>query len=131
MAVYIYALIDPDTDEPFYVGKSNRPYSRFRAHLRDLADTRKVRHLQTLLKAGKTPDIRVLETLHEGNVDEHEQRWIEWLRDNGYGLTNMADGGAGASFKAAPADVRAEIKSKRTRAKKPRWGSLSIDKRDA
>ena len=58
LASYVYVYSDPDTREPFYVGKGrgNRVFD----HLKDTADTPKAAKIRHLLRHGKEPLIEIL-----------------------------------------------------------------------
>ncbi len=55
---YVYIYSDPDTQEPFYVGKGkgNRVFD----HLKDASDSPKAAKIQQLLHRGKAPCIEIL-----------------------------------------------------------------------
>lgn len=99
---YVYIYYDPDTMQPFYVGKGTG--SRSTAHLCPsnlTGNTAKQNKIKKLLKQGKQP---VIETYVDG-VDEttalatEVQLIKQWGRaDNGTGiLLNHTDGGEGVS----------------------------------
>lgn len=90
---YIYALVDPDTGQPRYVGKSDNPIYRFRRHLKDDSDTHKSRWIRTLLRNGKFPKLRVLQAVRFDEWQEAERYWIAQFRY--CELTNSTEGGIG------------------------------------
>ena len=59
MNYYVYMLIDPRTNEPFYVGKGKR--NRAKSHLKETIETtiniRKYNKIQSILKNGLEPKI--------------------------------------------------------------------------
>ena len=95
MTTYIYALIDPRTEQPHYVGKSKDPHARFDGHLRDAQ--RQVWHspvlqwIRALLAEGVSPELVLLEDAGD-DWAEAEVRWIERLKGMGYKLTNSKKG---------------------------------------
>lgn len=93
---YIYALIDPLTDEIRYVGKSNDYHQRLRHHIHNAPKL--VNHrdawINGLLKTGHRPETYVLEEVG-ANWQEAERFWIAYLKLIGCRLTNHADGGEG------------------------------------
>lgn len=86
---YIYALVHPDTNALYYVGKTNNPEQRFTKHLGygALSVTRE------LLKEKKKPRMEILQR-YEGDsatiVEWLERAWINRLLDRGYTLINSA-----------------------------------------
>lgn len=96
---FIYALIDPETHEVRYVGKSDNPYKRFLNHLLDKMELHKVRWIQLLLGKGLKPEWTVLEQCDKSIWQERERDWISFGKRIGWPLTNLTDGGDGGSFK--------------------------------
>lgn len=99
----IYALIDPRTDQPRYIGKTMRTaHRRLRRHLSrcylDQADTHKNRWLRQLLAAGLEPRIVVMEQCATASeLAAAERRHIAEQRAAGARLTNLTPGGDGGS----------------------------------
>lgn len=97
MRVYIYALLDLD-DNPFYVGKTNNIKKRQHGHLnmarRGFVSPvyAKIRKLQ---RQGWVFNFQILEECSESNCDERERFYIASLREQGFKLTNLAEGGEG------------------------------------
>lgn len=97
MRVYIYALLDLD-DNPFYVGKTNNIKKRQHGHL-NMARRgfispvySKIRKLQ---RQGWVFNFQILEECSESNCDERERFYIASLKEQGFKLTNLAEGGEG------------------------------------
>lgn len=100
MSTTIYALIDPRTREPRYVGKTNVSMRiRFTAHMRDRRPSRKLNWLMSLKSDGVYPEIEVLEDLGGNSPKEEwqeaERFWISYLMSIGARLTNLTIGGEG------------------------------------
>lgn len=99
--VFIYALVDPRTDEVRYVGKTSRPISwRVSGHVSEAkrGSHRYVcRWLKTLLDEGMTPTPILLVQATRKTWKQWERRFIKWFRGMGCPLTNLSDGGEGAS----------------------------------
>lgn len=94
---YIYALLDFDNN-PFYVGKTNCIARRKHGHL-GMAKKgyvspvyAKIRKLQ---RNGWLFNFEILETCDENTVDTQERFHIQRLKDEGFKLTNLAEGGEG------------------------------------
>ena len=88
----VYALADPRTGQPRYVGQTaNTLPLRLRDHLRRRHDrSRKAAWLREVLDAGLQPRIVLLEefTGSRASAYERESAWIRQLRDQGHDLTN-------------------------------------------
>jgi hypothetical protein len=111
----IYGLVDPDSGEVRYVGRSMSGLDRPRQHrcpsvLRKDGGTHKAAWVRSLLKRGKTYGIAVLyrAPTREG-LDEAEIFWIAELRRRGHDLTNLAVGGGGGGLGPVTADHRRKI----------------------
>lgn len=86
----IYALFDPDTNEPYYVGKTTDADRRYQRHLDPLHATRTTLRL---LAEGKRPEMRMLGAYLTGGADcdtLYEQAWIARLVGRGAQLDNVA-----------------------------------------
>lgn len=94
---YIYALIDPQTNQIRYVGKTNNLKLRFRGHINEAKRGKrdhKNRWVASLLKKDFVPVVRVLEECGD-DWKEKETYWIAKLRSDGCNLTNSKLGGDG------------------------------------
>ncbi|MFV0516955.1 MAG: LEM-3-like GIY-YIG domain-containing protein [Aminipila sp.] len=82
---YVYLYSDPDTMQPFYVGKgkNNRVFN----HLTDTSDSKKVAKIQELNKEGKSPIIEIL--AHE--LDEETALKIEAATIDLIGIDNLTN----------------------------------------
>jgi len=87
---YIYALVDPSSDELFYVGcTTQKPSRRLREH-RDLKHARssKVKtKVASILRLELVPSMLVLEVTAD---KAREQHWISYLGKLGASLLNTA-----------------------------------------
>jgi hypothetical protein len=129
MAVIIYAMGEPDTHEPRYVGKTEKSLQhRLGQHLRQAragAGGYRNNWLRGLLARGKRPVIWPLEVV----VDEQdwqgvERYWIARLLAEGARLTNGTAGGDGVELSSesllrrgvavAAAQRRPEVRQKRS-----------------
>lgn len=95
MKTSIYVLLDPITELPRYVGKSDNPQKRFGSHLLEKGFTRKIRWIKKLQKIGLQPTLVVLEYVDEDKWEIAERRWIRLFKMVGVDLTNLTDGGDG------------------------------------
>lgn len=106
--VHIYALLEPETGEPRYVGKSIRPVERLSNHVNEPPSNCHRSHwIQSLKARGLRPTMVILETL-EGAWpwQEAERHWIAKGRRLGWRLTNNTDGGDGVPGLAAESVAR-------------------------
>jgi group I intron endonuclease len=97
MDINIYKLIDPNTNEVKYVGKTYRAIeTRLKEHLdyRKGQKTKKINWIKSLVANDQLPIIEQIETCTDENWIEREQYWILYYRSIG-NLTNMTDGGDG------------------------------------
>jgi len=92
---FIYLLEDPNVPNKGYVGKSNNPENRLKGHLKGaiLGKTRIYRWLNSLLKDGYLPKLKILELADDWK--EGECRWIKLLKEDGWDLMNHTSGGDG------------------------------------
>lgn len=94
---FIYALIDPSTQQIRYVGKSDDPKDRLRRHLGDGANIHKTRWIAKLKRQGLIPLLHILEEVPYSQWQEKERYWIAYYREQGCSLLNKTDGGDGLS----------------------------------
>jgi predicted GIY-YIG superfamily endonuclease len=76
MVIFIYALIDPRTDEIRYIGKTVNPVSRFQAHKNRRINTHCSAWVASLASYGCAPVLRTLEALPNSDGVEAERWWI-------------------------------------------------------
>lgn len=96
--IYIYGLVDPNTNKIRYVGKTQNLDERFQAHFRPSIlkpRTRKNNWIKSLIWKNQKPRLVILEMTTKENWQEREQYWIAHLRKLNYKLTNSTDGGEG------------------------------------
>jgi len=97
---YVYMLVDPRNNQPFYVGKGKG--SRCRFHLDEAKyytnrKSKKLNKIRKLFLLGLEPTIiKVDENVTDAEAIDLEVLLIAEMRDIGIPLTNMTDGGDGA-----------------------------------
>lgn len=91
---FIYALVDPRTQECRYVGKTNNTAKRLIDHTKDIKVNHKTKWVKSLLAAGVTPELVVLEEVGAAWQDA-ECFWIAYMRSIGARLVNGTHGGEG------------------------------------
>lgn len=96
---FIYALIDPRTDEIRYIGKTVNPNARFRQHLKNRrCSTHCTTWIDSLITEGLKPTMTILESVSDSNGSEQERWWIAEGKRIGLRLTNLTDGGEGITM---------------------------------
>lgn len=97
---YVYMLVDPRNNQPFYVGKGRGNRCRF--HLDEAKyytkrKSPKLNKIRKLFSLGMEPVIvKVEENVTDAQAIDLEVLLIAEMRDIGIPLTNMTDGGDGA-----------------------------------
>lgn len=95
---FIYVLIDPETNEIRYVGKSNNPKQRLWRHLkktRENEDCYRTRWINDLKSRDLKPHMEIIEEVPFDQWPERERYWIAYYREQGCHLTNTFEGGIG------------------------------------
>lgn len=106
--VYIYALVDPETGDIRYIGKSIRPAERLQNHMNEVSNCHRSHWLQSLKAFGLRPSMLILERIVGEWPWQHSERaWIAYGRANGWPLTNNTNGGDGVE--GLPAETRAKM----------------------
>lgn len=90
MSFYIYALVDPDTNQIRYIGMSLDPRRRLRQHMRETKkNAGKNIWIDGLKARRRTPYLLILETVAiEADPFERERWWIGFGHYSGWPLTN-------------------------------------------
>lgn len=90
--MYVYGLIDPQTNCICYVGKADNIDKRLSSHLlaNDISNLAKNRWIDSLKRQGLEPQIVVLEHAEDAStIFEAETRWIQTGLQLGWPLLNM------------------------------------------
>lgn len=106
---FIYALVDPRTQQIRYVGKANDPQHRLRDHLREKRKSYKNSWIKELRDNGLVPELQIVEEVPVTNWMERERYWIAYYRDLGMALVNGTDGGDGVHGMQHTPEARAKI----------------------
>ena len=97
---YVYMLVDPRNNQPFYVGKGKGNRCRFHldeAKYYNKRKSLKLSKIRKLFSLGMEPTIvKVEENVTDAQAIDLEVLLIAEMRDIGIPLTNMTDGGDGA-----------------------------------
>jgi group I intron endonuclease len=120
-STYIYALVDPRTNEIRYIGKSNDIRRRLRGHLEviDRYNTPTTSWLKQLRNLGLIPEIRILEEVPIQIWEDKERWWIASFRERNINLTNVGRGGEGGNGSANPEETRRRMSAAQKGRKKP------------
>lgn len=96
-SVHIYALLDPESLQVRYVGKSVRPNERLSNHMNEPPSSCHRSHwIQALKRRGLRPVLVILESVCGAwPWQESERYWIKRGRTLGWPLTNNTSGGDG------------------------------------
>ncbi len=90
---FIYALLDGENVR--YIGKSNDPQRRFRAHLRDKCKSHKTNWITLLKEEGRLPKIEIIDEIPFNKWEFWEQFYISLYKSWGFDLINKNEGGIG------------------------------------
>lgn len=95
---YLYFLIDPKTKKYRYIGITNSPKGRLRAHIQHVINgvdknRHKVAWMKSLFIDNLEPEILVACKGTRDFVCEWEVKLIAWFKKLGHPLTNLSDGG--------------------------------------
>lgn len=95
-AKYIYGLIDPESQQIRYIGKSIRPRERLRDHMNEISNCHRSHWLRRLRARGQMPELVILEEIRgEWPWQEAERYWIARAKALGWPLVNNTNGGDG------------------------------------
>ena len=102
MVTSIYGLIDPISGQVRYVGKSIHPIQRLKEHLKAARLKHKNRccnWIRSLLKKGREPVLIILQHYVPLKLWRDAERfWVQYYKDKGCKLTNLAPAGIGSDF---------------------------------
>lgn len=109
---YLYILRDPNTNEVRYVGKTGNPKVRLSTHIRAAkyhARNPRETWIHGLILNGQEPAMEILEIHPEGTWESRERFLIDFYRQEGYNLTNVAIGGYGGRDLKKPKKERPKL----------------------
>lgn len=117
--VFIYALVDPVTEEIRYIGKAENCETRLRSHIRasrraDFYCSRWIRSLIT------EPKLIILDTVPKNNWQFFECAYIKLYRELGFRLTNTSNGGE-SPMEGRKHRPESNIKRSKSLIGKPAW----------
>lgn len=91
--VFIYALKDPRDGAVRYIGKTETPKGRMRAHLRSKQGSHKAHWILQLKALGVVPEMEILDEVPDSQWEFFERAYIKVYKEFGACLTNMTPGG--------------------------------------
>lgn len=111
----IYGLVDPETHQLRYVGKSCQGLKRARAHAYPGYLSRDKSYcgnwIRSLLSKGLRYKIVVFQAFDDADIlFDAERFWISYFRSIGHSLTNLTNGGEGASGRKVSNETRAKMR---------------------
>jgi hypothetical protein len=93
---FIYALVDPRNGQVRYIGKANRPTSRFSSHIKNPNGSyHKVNWIKELAKYNLIPELFILDEVNFSEWPFWEAHYISLYKSFGFDLTNASNGGEG------------------------------------
>jgi hypothetical protein len=99
--IYIYALIDPITNDIRYIGKSNNVEKRFKKHMYDSLKNKKKTHKERwifkLKEKNLIPSLIILKETTNNEYEYWEEYYIKYYKSLGCKLTNYDEQGKGCS----------------------------------
>lgn len=130
MVIYIYGLLCPLAQQIRYIGKSDDPDRRYKAHIGSARKPRchKTNWLAKLMRQGLEPELRILREVPDGaDWAAAEREEIAKARALGWPLTNMTLGGEGAALTEEGLKARlaimgsADVRAKMSASALARW----------
>lgn len=117
MKIFIYGLIDPETKQVRYIGRTRSLKTRLKGHLSKAS--RKITHrdcwIFSLKEKSTVPEMIVLEVLEnytwQSSYDA-ERSWISFYIKTGHNLTNHHDRGEGEVNRVISKEQRKKISEK-------------------
>ena len=97
---FIYILSDPRNGLVRYIGKTNDPDMRFKAHLNSSRDknTHKRNWINNIKNEGMKPDFDIIDEVPIDEWQYWEKFYISLFKCWGFNLLNYTSGGDGATF---------------------------------
>lgn len=97
---FIYALCEPDTGEIRYIGKADNPHKRLHGHTSSRVINGKTHRscwIRSLVNQNKSPVLKIIDEVPVNHWQALEAAYIDFCRERGMRLVNIADGGQGTS----------------------------------
>jgi len=108
--VFIYGLVDPETMQIRYIGKTVNPEQRLASHCHEKSACHRSHWIQSLKAKGLKPSIVCIEEIRgDWPWQESERFWIALATRSGWPITNNTSGGDGVPD--LPKEARERISS--------------------
>lgn len=95
----IYALIDPVSGQPRYIGKADNISKRLDRHVNEAKRSKQITHkltwIRSLIKGGFAPELLILDVVNADEWAFWEKHYISVYKAWGFDLTNGTEGGDG------------------------------------
>lgn len=120
--VYIYALIDPVSNQIRYIGKTTDIRRRLRRHINErfLHDSYKDRWIRKLIDDGVYPELEIVDEVNKSDWSYWEKFYISYFKYIGCSLTNGTKGGdEPPSTKGRKHTIESRLKMSNTKKGKP------------
>lgn len=110
---WVYALIDPRTEQIRYIGKSIQPNKRLKEHISkcNTENTKKSKWIKKLISLGLEPNMKLIKETNANEVAYWEEFYIRHYKDTGSDLLNYDDKGIGTA-KTRTKDTMESMKKK-------------------
>lgn len=91
---YVYSLVDPSTQKPFYIGLTENPHKRLLSHISmSIRKTHENAELETIIRGiillNKTPSVVILEETNSLFPHRIESKWIKKALESGWKICNV------------------------------------------
>ncbi len=87
--VYVYGLVNPQTEKVFYVGSTVQPHVRLNYHCSGWSGGQVSQVAKELSDSGTRPTMKILEETDRFSRFDKERQWIAKLSEEGHSLVNM------------------------------------------
>jgi len=119
--IYIYSLIDPDTNEVRYIGKTSNIKRRYYEHTTNIkSNSHKSNWIRKLHTDGKSPILNIIEECNYGDWELREKYWISQFNN----LTNGTE--CGEDGRMTP-QVREKLSALNSGKNNPCFGKIWTD----
>jgi hypothetical protein len=121
--VNIYKILNPDTLEVKYIGKTTEALNRrLNKHIHNRGKTIMSKWCLKYKLLNKRPIIQLIERITFDKWEEREKYWISYYKNQGYNLLNITEGGdEGCKGYSHTKEAKARISLLNSRPKSKQW----------